>query len=86
VPSIHLTPAERQRLLDYYRRSAEHEVRLRAHIRLLLDAGHPWVTVSAVLFCSSSTISRWKRRYEAEGVDAVFGQPWGKTALADCPG
>jgi putative transposase len=78
VPSLLLNPAERQGLLDCYRRSAEHEVRLRAHILLLLDAGHPWVTVSAVLFCSSSTISRWKQRFEVEGVDAVFGRPRGR--------
>jgi transposase len=36
------------------------------------------VTVSAVLFCSLDTISRWKRRFEAEGVDAVFGRPRGR--------
>ena len=64
MPNIHLTAAQRQGLLDCYRRSADHEVRLRAHILLLLDAGHSWVTVSAVLFCSSSTISRWKQRFE----------------------
>jgi hypothetical protein len=75
VPSIHLTPAERQDLLARYHRSADPEVRLRSHILLLLDAGHPWVTVGAVLFCSASTISRWKRRFEAEGVETVFGRP-----------
>jgi Homeodomain-like domain len=75
VPSIHLTPAERQDLLAHDHRSADPEVRLRSHILLLLDAGHPWVTVGAVLFCSASTISRWKRRFEAEGVETVFGRP-----------
>jgi transposase len=76
--SIHLTPAERQGLFDRYRRSADPEVRLRAHILLLLDAGHPWATVSAVLFCSASTISRWKQRFEADGADAVLGRPRGR--------
>jgi hypothetical protein len=75
VPSIHLTPAERQDLLAHDRRSADPEVRLRSHILLLLDAGHPWATVGAVLFCTATTISRWNRRFEAEGVDAVFGRP-----------
>jgi transposase len=78
VTGIHLTRAERQDLLDRYRRSADPEVRLRAHILLLLDAGHPWATISAVLFCSFSTISRWKRRFEAEGVDAVLGHQRGR--------
>jgi len=45
---------------------------------LLLDAGHPWATVSAVLFCSASTISRWKRRFGKDGVDAVLGRPRGR--------
>ena len=78
VTSIRLTPAERQDLLDHYRRSADPDVGHRAHILLLLDAGHPWATISAVLFCSTSTISRWKRRFEKEGVDAVFGRPRGR--------
>ena len=73
-----LTPAVRRDLLDLYRRSAEPDVRLRSHILLLLDGGHPWATIQAVLFCSVSTISRWKRRFEAEGADAVFGRPRGR--------
>lgn len=76
--SIRLTPAERQGLLDHYRRSADPEVRLRAHILLLLDAGHPWATVSAVLFCSFSTISRWRQRFETDGAGAVLGRPRGR--------
>ena len=54
-------------LLDHHRRAAALDVRLRTHIPLLLDAGYPCVTISAVLFCSVSTISRWKLRFEAEG-------------------
>jgi transposase len=75
---MHLSPAERQALLDHYRRSADPEVRLRAHVLLLLDAGYPWATITAVLFCSFSTVSRWKRRFEAEGVDAVLGRTPGR--------
>lgn len=77
MPSIHLAPADRLQLLDCYRRAAAPEVRFRAHILLLLGAGHPWATVSAVLFCSLSTVSRWRRRFEEEGVDAVLGRPRG---------
>lgn len=67
-----------QDLLDHYRRAADPDVRLRAHILLLLADGHPWATISAVLFCSASTISRWKRRFGREGVDAVLGRPRGR--------
>jgi hypothetical protein len=69
VTSIRLTPATGQELLALDRRSAEPEVRLRTHILLLLDAGHPWATIGAVPFCSGSTIGtgQWKRRFEAEG-------------------
>jgi putative transposase len=50
----------------------------------LLDAGLPWAMISAVLFCSLSTISRWNRRLEAEGVDAVHGRArGGSPALRD---
>lgn len=73
-----LTPADRRDLLDHYRRPVEPDVRLRAHILLLLDDGLPWATIRAVLFCSLGTISRWKAQYEADGVDAVYGRPRGR--------
>jgi putative transposase len=79
VCSIRLSSADRNTLLRHYRRAADPDVRLRAHILLLLAAGHPWATISAVLFCSLSTISRWKARFEAEGVDGVFGRPRGRS-------
>src|SRR3954468_3467267 len=75
---LRLTPADRRDLLDHARRSPEPEVRLRAHILLLLADGHPWATIGAVLFCSTSTISRWQRRFEKGGVDAVLGRPRGR--------
>jgi len=78
VPSIHLSPAERRHLLDLYRRSDEPAVGHRAHMLLLLDAGYPWATVAAVLFRSTSTISRWQRRFEKDGAGAVFGRPQGR--------
>jgi hypothetical protein len=78
VSRLHLTTTECQSLLDLYRRAADPDARLRAHILLLLDAGHSWATVSAVLFCSVSTISRWKRRFEKEGAGCVIGRPRGR--------
>jgi hypothetical protein len=60
MTSILLPPADRQDLLGHYRRASDPKVRLRAHILLLLADGYPWATFGAVLFCSLSTISRWK--------------------------
>jgi putative transposase len=78
VSTIRLTPADRQVLLDNFRRSADPEVRLRAHILLLLDAAFPWATITAVLFCSANTIARWKKRFESEGVTTIVGRPRGR--------
>jgi putative transposase len=78
MTTVCLTREDRDALLDHYHRGPDPSVRLRCHILLLLDAGHPWSTVSAVLFCSLSTISRWKQRFETEGVDAVVGRPRGR--------
>jgi transposase len=76
--SIRLSSADRNTLLDHYRRAADPDVRLRAHILLLLADGHAWASISAVLFCSLATIGRWKGRFEAEGVGAVFGRARGR--------
>lgn len=73
-----LTPADRRGLLGHYRRPAEPDARLRAHILLPLDDGHPWATTRAVLFCSPATIGRWEARSEAQGVGAVLGRPRGR--------
>jgi putative transposase len=70
--SIHLTVKERKTLLQVVRRGSVPEQRLRAHILLLLDAGQPWTLIEAVLFTSSSTINRWRRRFTAQGVEAVL--------------
>jgi hypothetical protein len=56
VASISLTPAQRQVLLDHYRRSADPAVGHRAHVLVLPDAGHPWSLIAAVLFTTSATI------------------------------
>jgi transposase len=61
--------------LHAVRRGADPDLRLRAHILLLLDAGHPWAVVVAVLFTSTATINRWRRRYLRGGIDAVLSRP-----------
>jgi putative transposase len=82
MTSIRLTPADRNTLLDHYRRAADPQVRLRAHLLLLLADGYPWATIAAVLFTSPDTIARWKGRFERGGVEAVLGRPRGRKRSA----
>jgi transposase len=79
--SIQLKPMERKTLLEHYRKSTDPAVRLRAHILLLLADGHPWSQITVMLFTSARTISRWKQRFEREGVEAVLGAPRGRPAV-----
>jgi transposase len=75
--SIQLTPDERNTLLDHYRSDPDPQLRLRAHIILLLAQGLAWATIAAVLFCSSRTIARWKQRFLDGRVEALLGRPRG---------
>jgi transposase len=59
--------------LDLYRWSRDPQVRLRAHILLLLHEGYSWTLIAAVLFTSSSTINRWRERFQAGGLEALVG-------------
>jgi len=70
--SIVLSASERNALLAYYRSHGDPNVRLRAHILLLLADGHSWSLITTVLFCSTRTIARWKSRFQNGGVRALF--------------
>jgi transposase len=75
--STTLTADERATLLDYLRQHPEPQVRLRAHIVLLLADGYTWALIGAVLYCSSRTIARWKGRCERGRLPALLGLPPG---------
>ena len=79
--SIVLGSSQRKRLLDIYRgkEAVSANVRLRAHIVLLLSQGQPWSLITAVLFCSTATISRWKDRFESGGVEALLEENRGRS-------
>jgi putative transposase len=81
--TIALGPSQRKRLLAVCRgaTAADPQVRLRAHIILLLADGHAWSLIGAVLFCSSATIARWRARFEAGGVDALLARRRGRKAV-----
>jgi putative transposase len=78
--SIRLTDDERNTLLDTYRSDPDPQLRLRAHIILLLAQGLPWARIAAVLFCSSRTIARWKGRFQQGRLDGLLGWQRGPTA------
>ena len=80
--SIVLGRRQRNRLLDLYRKEGVGPaVRLRAHIILLLADARPWSLICAVLFCSTATVARWKRRFEQGGLDALLQEQRGRRPL-----
>ena len=57
------------------------ERRLRAHIVLLLADCVSLSLIVTVLFTSTATVNRWRRRFRKNGLDAVVGRsarrgPW----------
>lgn len=60
-------------LVQCYRRHPDPEVRRRAQMLLLLGEGYSWRLISAVMFCSTRTISRWKSRFEQGGIQVLSG-------------
>jgi putative transposase len=79
--SIVLDGSQRKRLLQLYRKEPDPQVRLRAHILLLLSEGYAWAVIAAVLFCSTATIARWKDRFEHGGVNALLERNRGRRSL-----
>src|SRR3954451_5912314 len=73
-----LTAEQRDELLTLYRKDTDPELRFRAHIILLLGEGHTWDTIEAMLFCSSRTVDRWLKRFQAEGVAGLTGRKRGR--------
>jgi hypothetical protein len=67
--SIRLRPDDRKILLHHYRGAPAPAILHRCHILLLLDAGHSWALIAAVLFTSSAAINRWRRAYLRGGID-----------------
>jgi putative transposase len=73
LSTIALSADERKTLLDHLRKQPDPQVRLRAHIILLLADGHAWTLIAAVLYCSSATIARWNQRFLDGRVRALLG-------------
>src|SRR4029078_11732293 len=80
IEVLHLTPSERGELQSYLRkRNLPASVAQRMRIVLLLDEGASYREIEERLGAFPSTISRWKQRYEKDGVLGVGtihpGQP-----------
>ena len=75
--SITLTAADRNTLLDHYRSNPDPQLRLRAHLLLLLADGYTWALIAAVLYCSTATLARWQQRFRDGGVESLLGLPSG---------
>src|SRR3954449_12830639 len=73
-----LTAQQRDELLNLYRKDPDPELRFRAHILLLLGEGYAWDTIEAMLFCSSRTVDRWLKRFQAEGIEGLTGRKRGR--------
>jgi len=80
MSSIALRPEERKALLGQLRHQRHPQLRLRAHIILLLADGHSWALICSALYCSSRTVARWKARFEDGRVPALLGLPRGAPA------
>src|SRR5215471_13097545 len=69
IEVLHLTPSERGELEAYLRkRNLPASVAQRMRIVLLLDEGNTYRDIEERLGAAPSTISRWKHRYEKDGV------------------
>jgi transposase len=79
--TIALRSSERKALLRLYRSAPDSAVRLRAHLLLLLADGHAWATIAALLYCSTRTIARWKRRFGQGGIQTLLDERRGRRCL-----
>jgi len=87
---LHLTPSERGELQSYLRkRNLPASVAQRMRIILLLDEGACYREIEDQLGAFPSTISRWKQRYEKDGVLGLAtihpGQPPQKLTRSCAP-
>ena len=81
--SIRLSAPDRKCLFEVYRRGTDPERRLRAHLLLLLDDGVAWVVIAEVLYTSTATINRWRKRYLDEGVGCIAGRRKWRASLRE---
>src|SRR5215218_4452254 len=57
----------------------------KARLLLLLAEGKPYLEIEVLLGCSSAYISRWKKRYEGQGLAGLQGRQQGRKATVLTP-
>lgn len=57
----------------------------KARLLLLLAEGRPYSEIEVLLGCSSAYISRWKKRYESQGMAGLRGRQKGREATVLTP-
>ena len=79
--AIKLTKAERLELNKRATsRSARAEDARRARLVLLLEEGLSWVEIGRRLACNDAFVSRWSKRFAAEGLSGLYGRHAGQPA------
>jgi len=76
---LHIPQHEQEWMLAELRR-ARYGYRLALHVLLLCAAGRMPTEISAVLFCSRSSIYRIVTAYTAQELDDLFGDPTASSA------
>jgi len=82
---MNLTTSSKSVLLSWSQgQSVEHRYVLRSRIILMLDKGLTYEEIQTKLGTSSGTISKWKCRFEEQGIDGLRDLPRsGKPAIYD---
>ena len=77
--TIHLTPAERQTLMEWQRATTvPHGVARRGRILLLLADGVTIIDVAATVGISRKNIYKWIKRFLQQGVEGLTDKPKGR--------
>jgi transposase len=83
---LQLSTSDRQELERRVRtQSLRADDARRARLLLLLAAGESYRAIAATLGCSSAYVSRWKERFEAEGLAGLYGRHQGRKATVVTP-
>src|SRR5438477_8717418 len=76
LPVPRVTPAQREILEQWVRRpTSAQALALRARIVLRLGEGHSSAGVARQLRIDIQTVSKWRERFVAQGVDGLLDEP-----------
>jgi transposase len=86
MPNVLLTQAEREELEARVRsRSLRADDSRRARLLLMLADDVPYRSIQEALGCNPGYVSRWKGRFEADGLAGLYGRHQGRKAVVLTP-